>query len=235
MYNKLSSLLKYLVLFIVLYIILCVSPNLGRNKIELFVVTFIIILIYILFENICSLFNNDNFSNITNSMCTAVCSNRENMVNNLSEKLNYNDSEDNDNESVEKMNKNTSIKVRKNTYKESNESNLEKGIEHGETRATDGVMEDESEFDQQDYNHLPLGEQINTGSFEYGYSFLPPEKWFPTPPVPPICVAEKRCPINPINTTGVPVNIKEWNSTRRITQPDVINTKYIKKKLNAGR
>jgi len=85
-----------------------------------------------------------------------------------------------------------------------------------------------------DYNTLPSFE-INSGSFEYGYSFLPPTAWYPTPPHPPVCVSEKRAPVCPVYTDGAYVDLKEWNSSRRITPPDQINTKYIEEKLNSGR
>lgn len=99
-------------------------------------------------------------------------------------------------------------------------------------RSRDDVITNEMPYT--DYNHLPLAEQ-NKGDFEYGYSFLPPEKWYPQPPVPPVCVAEKKCPVCPVFTTGTPVDVKEWNASRRIMPPDNINTDYIKEKLNSGR
>jgi hypothetical protein len=100
------------------------------------------------------------------------------------------------------------------------------------SREKDDVMSDEIKY--YDLNSLPI-EGINSGSFEYGYSFLPPDRWFPVPAHPPICVCEKRCPVMPIPTAGLPVDLKDWNQTRRITQPDTINTSYVKEKLNSGR
>lgn len=92
-----------------------------------------------------------------------------------------------------------------------------------------------SDMPYTDYHHLPMAEDYKPDDFEYGDSFLPPEKWYPTPPFPPMCVSEKRCPVCPVYTTGAPVDVKEWNSSRRVTPPDRINTDYIKEKLNAGR
>lgn len=86
-----------------------------------------------------------------------------------------------------------------------------------------------------DYNHLPMAASYKPTDFEYGDSFLPPEKWYPDPPFPPVCVAEKRCPVCPVYTTGTPVDVKEWNQSRKILPPDGINTDYIKDKLNSGR
>ena len=70
--------------------------------------------------------------------------------------------------------------------------------------------------------------------YEDGYSYLPPKDWYPQPPFPPVCVTDKQCPVCPVYTTGTPVDVKEWNDSIRITPPDNINTKFIKK-LNAGR
>ena len=64
---------------------------------------------------------------------------------------------------------------------------------------------------------------------------MPPEKWYPQPPMPPVCVSEKRNNVCPIYTIGTPVDVKEWNASRRIMPNDNINIKYIKDKLNSGR
>ncbi len=104
--------------------------------------------------------------------------------------------------------------------------------ETGPTRASAGVMATETQYT--DYNILPVTPE-DSKLYEYGYSFLPPEKWFPVPPHPPVCVSEKRCPVCPVTTTGTPVDMKEWNDSRRITPGDVINIEYAKDKLNSGR
>ena len=101
------------------------------------------------------------------------------------------------------------------------------------SRAEDGV--NMTDMPYTDYNHIPLGDTYKPADFEYGYSFLPPEKWYPTPPFPPVCVSEKRCSVCPMFTTGTPVDVKEWNDSRKITPPAGINVKYIKDTLNAGR
>lgn len=104
--------------------------------------------------------------------------------------------------------------------------------ESGPTRAEAGVMK--SEIQYTDYNILPVTPE-DSKLYEYGYSFLPPEKWYPTPPHPPVCVTEKRSLVFPVTTTGTPVDMKEWDSSRRITPGDVINIDYTRDKLNSGR
>jgi len=93
--------------------------------------------------------------------------------------------------------------------------------------------DDDNDLIYSDYNHVPLAENYKSTDFEYGYSFLPPEKWYPQPPFPPVCVSNRRDTILPSNTTGVPLDVKEWKDSLRITQPDTIKTSYITNKLNS--
>ncbi len=104
--------------------------------------------------------------------------------------------------------------------------------ESGPTRSQVGVMDSQTQYT--DYNILPVTPE-DSRLYEYGYSFLPPEKWFPVPPHPPICVTEKKCPVCPVTTTGTPVDMKEWNDSRRITPGDMVNVDYVRDVLNAGR
>jgi hypothetical protein len=104
--------------------------------------------------------------------------------------------------------------------------------ESGPTRAQAGVMDNQTQYT--DYNILPVTPE-DSRLYEYGYSFLPPEKWFPVPPHPPICVTEKKCAVCPVTTTGTPTDMKEWNDSRRITPGDMVNVDYVRDVLNAGR
>jgi hypothetical protein len=81
------------------------------------------------------------------------------------------------------------------------------------SRSENGVLRNEMQYS--DYNTLP--QNLNSGSFEYGYSFLPPANWYPVPPHPPVCVTEKQCRVCPVYTNGTNVDLKEWDSARRIT------------------
>jgi hypothetical protein len=102
------------------------------------------------------------------------------------------------------------------------------------SRAKDGIMkESDMKYNVISYHTVPPN--LNTGSFEYGYSFLPPKDWYPTPPFPPVCVAEKQCPVCPVLSSSEYVDLKEWNSARRFTPADEINVKYVEEKLNSGR
>lgn len=110
-------------------------------------------------------------------------------------------------------------------------SEKRKGIEHN--RRIEGEIDDELPFS--DYNSLPVASGYRSHDYEYGYSFLPPERWFNSPPRPPVCVTDSRSPVMPMFANGTPADVKEFHSSRRITQPTQISTDYISEKLNAGR
>lgn len=101
------------------------------------------------------------------------------------------------------------------------------------SRQEDGVIKNEMVYT--DHNSLPVADGYKSDADQYGWSYLPPEKWFPQPANPPVCVTEKRSAVTPIWTTGVPMDLKEWNSSRRVTPPMGINTEYVDDKLNSGR
>ncbi len=101
----------------------------------------------------------------------------------------------------------------------------------GKNRSMNDVLLNEMQYS--DFNRMPPS--FNSNDYEYGYSFIPPKDWYPVPPYPPVCVTEKTCPVCPIYTDTDTMNLKDWNEARRITPPDVINTVYIKEKLNSGR
>lgn len=102
----------------------------------------------------------------------------------------------------------------------------------------DGGRQDDDLIDNDmpytDYNHLPMAVGHDSRDYEYGYSFLPPSQWYPQPPFPPVCVTEKQSPVCPVYTMGTPVDVKEWDDSRKIMPPDRINIDYAKK-LNGGR
>lgn len=109
-------------------------------------------------------------------------------------------------------------------------------VKEDETKITNdklSVLLDEMGY--HDYNHIPIDKDYKSEPFDYGYYYLPPEKWYPTPPFPPVCVTSQPCEVCPVFTTGSPVDVMQWHQSRRITQPDNINVDYVNDKLNSGR
>jgi len=93
----------------------------------------------------------------------------------------------------------------------------------------------DNELPYANYNYLPVAEGYKSHDYEYGYSFIPPEKWYPLPPFPPICVTDKRSSVCPSFANGTPADVKEFFSSSRITGPDQMSVDYVKDKLNSGR
>lgn len=83
--------------------------------------------------------------------------------------------------------------------------------------------------------HVPLGESDHTVSnnFEYGYAYLNTDKWTVPMYKPPVCKTDDNCKVCESATSGYPVDVMEWNKSRKIMPPDNINVEYINK-LNEG-
>ena len=93
----------------------------------------------------------------------------------------------------------------------------------------------ENDMEYVDANTLPVPKNYRSKDYEYGHSFLPPENWYPQPPHPPVCVTDKRCPVCPVYTEGVPIDVKEWDSSRTVTAPVDINLSYYKDKMKKSK
>ena len=98
------------------------------------------------------------------------------------------------------------------------------------------TMNDDEESDMK-YSQIsscmytPLGKYDSTmsNSFEYGYAYLNTDKWRVPMPKPPVCKTSTSCTVCPTNTSGYPVDVKEWNSASKIMPPDNISIDYLKK------
>jgi hypothetical protein len=67
----------------------------------------------------------------------------------------------------------------------------------------------------------PLGENGNgfTNEWDHDYILLNTDKWGPALNPPPVCKTEKTCPVCPNLTTGYPLMLRDFDSSRRITAP----------------
>lgn len=68
---------------------------------------------------------------------------------------------------------------------------------------------DEIEMEYVDANHLYVPPDYKSKIENLGYYYLMPEKWFSNPPVPPICLTQKKYKITP--TIAYNVNLKKVN------------------------
>lgn len=105
----------------------------------------------------------------------------------------------------------------------------------------ENVMTDENVYDAYggfiDANsiHVPLNYEYTQD--DYGYNYLPPSNWLNIPklgpPRVPMCVSSgKRCATQPSLTSGYPINLKEWNESRKVMGSDGIDIEYIQNHLN---
>lgn len=237
------KILKYVAIATVVYLIFRYVPNVKMNSSDILLISMITISSLLLLETLCSSMypssdSSEHMSSLEkSSMCNSVCSikNTEHMADVIptEEKPKNTDYE----EILKKLEAELKAEKEKNSqnYQKVVKVLAESGIERGTTRAEAGTINNDWMYDRNNGHTLPLPDNYNKDDFEYGDSFLPPEKWYPQPPVPPVCVAEKKCPVCPVYTTGAPMDVKEWNDSRRVTQPDEINVKYVKDKLNSGR
>ena len=105
------------------------------------------------------------------------------------------------------------------------------------SREENGTINNEMQYSYVDFNSMPVSYDNTTSPTmkSDGYSFLPPAMWYPTPPHPPVCVTEQKCPVCPVYTNGTVLELKEWDNSRRISPPDDINVRAVMEKLNSGR
>lgn len=226
LFNK-PKMVRYGIIFAGILILLKIMPNTSLTFKDIIVLTIVLFALYVIVENVftkASLCGVENLDGSVNSSLSSVNSSSSNVKS--STKINI---------PIKNISECTDC-VKKTVGSDGMETYVYKSdlrkYETGPTRAEADVITSEVQYT--DYNILPVTPE-DSRLYEYGYSFLPPEKWYPVPPHPPICVTEKRCPIYPITTTGTPIDMKEWDASRRITPGDVINIDYARDKLNSGR
>jgi hypothetical protein len=73
----------------------------------------------------------------------------------------------------------------------------------------------------EDQSLKPLGENGNgfTNEWDHDYILLNTDKWAPSLKPPPVCKTEKKCPVCPNLTTGYPLMLRDFDSSRKITAP----------------
>jgi len=72
-----------------------------------------------------------------------------------------------------------------------------------------------------DQSLVPLGQNGNglTNEWDHDYILLNTDKWSPALNPPPVCKTEQKCPVCPNLTTGYPLMLRDFDSTRIITAP----------------
>jgi len=81
-------------------------------------------------------------------------------------------------------------------------------------------------------NPLGANDKTLSNSWDNDYILLNTDRWYTPKSDPPVCKAEKVCPVCPTSTNGNNISLKEFDSSTKIMNPDNINIDYIKNKLN---
>lgn len=232
--NSLSTdMIRYIVIFIVVMTLVMFVPNNRMSIKDSTLLTIIITLTISVLENINTIFFSDNSTENFDLVGTTDTTNNDKTVVLPQQNTNIQPVQ-----SVQQEQKMTDTEDNKkytdvphdDIYKHTNNSEQK---DYNGTRVTDDV--NKTDMPYTDYHHIPVSDDYKSSEMDYGYSFLPPENWYKTSPFPPVCVSEKRSSICPSYTTGTPLDVKEWDNSRKITGPAGINTQYIKDTLNAGK
>lgn len=86
-------------------------------------------------------------------------------------------------------------------------------------------------------NQLFIPTNYKTKEEDYGRNYIPPELWYKNNQRLnlPVCVpANGRCTVKDTLTSGYPLDVVEWHSSRKVMNPDGINQEYINEKLNTN-
>ena len=72
----------------------------------------------------------------------------------------------------------------------------------------------------------PLGANGNglTNEWDQDYVLLNTDKWGPALNPPPVCVTDKKCPVCPSLTSGYPLSVRDFDSSRKVTSGVSANT-----------
>lgn len=117
--------------------------------------------------------------------------------------------------------------------------NKEKNISY---KSNDSIVTDENIYAFDDFSYLNAHQlfiptDYKTDQNDYGRNYIPPELWYKNNRRLnlPVCVpANSRCTIKDSLTAGYPLDTVEWHASRRVTNPDGINIRYVEEKLNTG-
>jgi hypothetical protein len=226
------KILKYLAIGMAIYLVFRFVPNVQLESGDILLISMVSIFAVLLLETLCSSYD---VSEGMSDMCKSTCSVKEGMADMATAPVLVT-------APIAELPKpiipevkmtEEEAKAKIYDYQAILKRLDEQGVQQNGSRVSDGTLNDERAYSS--FHQLPMPDNYDKDAFEYGDSFLPPEKWYPQPPIPPVCVSEKQANVCPMLTTGAPSDVKEWNSSRRITGPDNINVKYVKDKLNSGR
>ena len=91
-----------------------------------------------------------------------------------------------------------------------------------------------SKFSEKDYEYLGTYNKDFTNSFNHGSEYLNTNKWKPQEYDNTKCKIEEKCELCEEDYDEYPVNVNDFNKSKKILGKDDININYINDKLNSG-
>lgn len=184
MQNTIFNILKYIGLGATIYLIFKFVPNFRMSNIDMIIITIIILLIYIIFDYLCNLNNNNISLKDNNNLCTSVCKiNKEHMtnINEETKTENLNKEVIIDNTNINDKEKITDIEVKTNNKIKNDK---EKNVINFDNEYYNNFNQDYYEFNYYKNNFNSTGDDIN-------------KKWYPQMSIPIKKQDNNTCPSCP--------------------------------------
>lgn len=112
---------------------------------------------------------------------------------------------------------------------------LEKLVREGKPRtnvAGKKVMNSMKYSERPGKSYEPIGKGVSKWSNEY--TILSTDKWTVPMTRPPVCISNTKCKVCPSATDGYPVGLKDWDSSRKVTNMK-INKKWAKDMMDSSK
>lgn len=180
LFDAIIRFIVYFLLLFILIVLLFVDKNNVKGIKDILSFKSIISILIITFILFCFDFFVFSIKPSDENIKKSYCNKKENLSNIKPDKLKYDPNDI--------YNENKDFEVQK-----SNEYTLTENI-----KQYIKPYDEKIEMEYTDANHLYVPPDYKTKPEDIGYVYLMPEKWYPKPPVPPVCMTNKKYDISPI-------------------------------------
>lgn len=182
LFDAIIRFVVYFLLLFILIVLLFVDKNNARSIKDILSFKSIISILIISFILFCFDFFVFSIKPSDENIKKSYCNKKENLSNIKPDKLKYDPND---------------------IYNENKEFEVQKSNEYILTENIKQYIKpyDENEKIEMEYtdaNHLYVPLDYKTKPEDIGYVYLMPEKWYPKPPVPPVCMTNKKYYVSPV-------------------------------------
>lgn len=194
LFDAIIRFIVYFLLLFILIVLLFVDKNNAKSIKDVLSFKSIISILIITFILFCFDFFVFSIKPSDENIKKSYCNKKENLSNIKPDKLKYDPNDiynENKDFEVQKSNEYTLTENIKQYIKPYDEKN----------KILSFPLSDESEKIEMEYtdaNHLYVPPDYKTKPEDIGYVYLMPEKWYPKPPVPPVCMTNKKYYVSPV-------------------------------------